>query len=103
MRRYLCAGSFKHADNTAVIDWGWKRTGQWTWATKEGDEVRYLSRKQQLDGVRDCILYLGFDWFENSELGPAHEFRARCHARNIELVDDYNIWISKSSTIRTGE
>jgi hypothetical protein len=85
MKHYLCALSLKHANNTAM-DWGWKRTGELKWTNKQGEEVHYISRKQQLDSIRDCILYLGWGWFQNTELGNSGcEFNARAIARNIKL------------------
>lgn len=87
MRRFLCAWSFKHADNTAVVDWGWKRTGEWTWANKEGEEVRYISRLEQLCGMRDCVLYLGHAWWENRDLGGYALLHEHARLRNIVLMD----------------
>lgn len=84
---YLCALDFRAADNTAVIDWGWRRTGERQWTNGKGDVVQYISSKHQLDGVLDCTLYLGYRWFDNTKLGSPQELRARAKLRNITLID----------------
>lgn len=86
---YLCALNFRAADNTAVIDWGWRRTGEREWTKGDGEVVKYLSSKYKLEGVRDCTLYLGHCWFDNRELGTPNELRARAKLRNIELRDGF--------------
>lgn len=84
---YICALSLMHADNSASIDWGWRRTGAYKWVNKLGEEVRYLSRLQQLGGVRGCVLYLGYGWRNNRDLGHPGELQATAILADIQLID----------------
>lgn len=85
-RLYLCARSLMHAHNTAIIDWGWQRKGDYKWTNKLGEEVCYLWTAQNLNGVRDCVLYLGFGWFDNPDLHSS-VLRDVARNRNITLID----------------
>lgn len=87
-KHYICALSYNHADTTARIDWGWKRTGPREWENKLGEKVGYVSHQRDLDGLRDVILYLGFYWYDNADLGDPERFRALCRARRIQLIDE---------------
>jgi hypothetical protein len=86
MRHFICALSLQHANTTATIDWGWRRAGERYWINKLGEEVWYLSRAQNLNGVMNCVLYLGYRWDENSELHP-NVLRDVARNRNITLIN----------------
>lgn len=70
-RKFLVAWSRPHADNTAVIDWGWipVRRGA-AWLDRLGDSVEYCARIEQLYGLPrgEVGIYFGYRWYQNKEL-----------------------------------
>ena len=88
MVHYLCAASLTHAHHIATVDWGWRRIGDYRWTNKFGEEVRYLWRLRDLNGVgRNSVIYLGYGWYNNPDFNPVSQFEAYVHELNITLID----------------
>jgi hypothetical protein len=62
----ILANGIRHADNTAAIDWGWKRAnraGRRGWENDKGEFVMYAHDSTQLRGLSPGTkIYLGFAW-----------------------------------------
>lgn len=85
-RHVIVAESFRHARNSAEIDWHWERIGLDHWRTPDNHEVRYLSSTWHLQGLRrgDVVVHLGYAWYRNPELRDLSEL---CAARNFKMVE----------------
>lgn len=80
--RIIVAASRRHADTTAVIDWGWRR-GMEGWIDHEGHPVRYASSADNLRGLaRGTIIYRGCGWYENKALGDL-DLEARIYSYRL--------------------
>lgn len=82
--KVLVAGSKRHADNTAIIDWGWRR-GPQGWIDSDGDPVRYVDRIDQLYGLPrgGVTVYLGYEWYANRAL---QDLEAICASREYKMT-----------------
>ena len=70
---FLIAGSYRHAMNTAEVDWRWKRVGAYQFETPSGERVRVICLAETLRGCeRGTRVYLGYHWWENNGADMIH-------------------------------
>ncbi len=87
--KFIVAKSFKHARCTAEIDWKWQRASNMSWINEDNQRVRYISSIEQLKGLENFTIYLGFDWQSNKEIRPNfYEFVA---SMGSEIITKYQI------------
>jgi|WetSurMetagenome_2_1015567.scaffolds.fasta_scaffold00191_51 hypothetical protein len=94
MIEFLVADNFRQADNTASIDWGWKRTRNDAWlrpADETGPEaeVKFLPFPyDDLCGRRECIVHVG--WFAEQKRESAA--RSAVLDRGAAIGRAWDVW-----------
>ena len=89
--RFIIAMSAHQASLTAEQDWGWERGPQrHTWMDHDSSVVRYVSHREELFGLRETTIYLGYRWYVSDvvvDCGGESAFRAFCSQRDITISD----------------
>jgi hypothetical protein len=93
MGEFLVADNLRQADNTASIDWGWRRIRNDVWlrpADETGPEaeVKFLPFPYDLCGHRECVVHVG--WFAEPKRGDAA--RMVIADRGATIGREWDVW-----------